>query len=306
MRVGSNIRRYGKAVIGLIATISLASCTPSSPTSSDASENNPTVPPGSSTPVTLSPTTTEEPRRSGAGLIAPLEEEPLSVGDCYTVSNRNTAVRIDCYRLHDGQVVQRSASIEGLSPNETDLNVWKWIVTATCTPTFETFTGNPISQSPEFAVDAILTSATKSPAEAACVAVSADGELWAGTAKMSIGAYVGIEVGDCFDFPTETRNAVELPCDEPHEGEMYVVEEPLRINAWDAPYPDVDQWAAIAAAICDKPFGEYTGVDIEESVDLSYSYLFTLEADWADLTQRTLSCAVVSENGTRRTSTARG
>jgi hypothetical protein len=233
-------------------------------------------------------------------------EESLSIGDCYTVSNRNTAVRIDCYRLHAGQVVQRSTPVKGLSSNEPDPNVWKWIVTATCTPNFETFTGNLISESSKFAVDAFLTSTTKSPAEAACVAVSADGELWAGTAKLSIGAYGGIDVGDCFNFPIETVDAVELPCDVPHEGEMYVVEEPLRINERNAPYPDVDQWADIAAAICDKPFSEYTGVDIEESIDLSYSYLFTLEAEWADLTQRTLSCAVVSENGTRRKSTARG
>ena len=132
-----------------------------------------------------------------------------------------------------------------------------------------------------------------------CTVEDANGDLWAGTAEAITGSYFGIEVGDCFDFPTATSNALEIDCNEPHEGEMYIVDELVLDEDPSAPYPTEDEWDEIATFICDGPFEDYTGYSTsDENVNLSYSYVFVLEEDWYDVASRQLSCVVVSYDGT--------
>jgi hypothetical protein len=118
-----------------------------------------------------------------------------------------------------------------------------------------------------------------------------------GTQLPQVGSYEGIDVAECFDFPT-VRAAVERSCDKPHDAEMFVTDAPVGLDAIDAPYPTRKQWQKFSATLCHQPFADYTGQPIEQTTELSMSLIFPLAADWADVSRRTLSCAIVSIDGT--------
>jgi hypothetical protein len=118
-----------------------------------------------------------------------------------------------------------------------------------------------------------------------------------GTQLPQVGSYEEIAVGDCFDFPT-VRVAVERSCDEPHDAEMFVTDAPTGLDAIDAKYPPHEQWQELSATLCYQPFADYTGQSIDETTGLSMSLLYPLEPDWSDVSRRTLSCAIVSIDGT--------
>jgi len=140
-------------------------------------------------------------------------------------------------------------------------------------------------------------SSTTGPSSASATATSSPSSeaLPSRTARQvpKVGSYEGIDVGECFDFPTVSA-AVERSCDEPHDAEMFVTDASVGLNATDAPYPTRQQWQEFSATLCYQPFADYTGQTIEETTELSMSLLFPPEADWDTISRRTLSCAIVS------------
>jgi hypothetical protein len=76
-----------------------------------------------------------------------------------------------------------------------------------------------------------------------------------------------LTVGDCFDDPPEDElgvgEIVLLPCDQPHDNEVYaLVELPAEAGA---PYPDEDDLAVESEDACVEPFADYVGIAYEES-----------------------------------------
>ncbi|MGA0894447.1 MAG: septum formation family protein, partial [Ilumatobacteraceae bacterium] len=184
---------------------------------------------------------------------------------------------------------------------------WRSAAIAACGRDFRTFTGYDVnSEDSSWDISVILEDDVSDTPVVSCTVVRIDREKWAGTAESITGSYLGIEVGDCFDFPTDTANAVEIDCAMPHEGEMFVVDASLAFLGESATYPTDDEWNDIASELCDSKFERYTGVDpMDPTSDLSYVFLFTLEADWVYPESRLLSCAVVMYDGTRLTDSVR-
>lgn len=89
-----------------------------------------------------------------------------------------------------------------------------------------------------------------------------------------------LETGDCVDFDGQQDQTVvyQLPrvdCDEPHDGEVYLVGQLA-----DGPYPGVDEVEAEVEALCiGDAFEEYVGTIYDDSELYAYS-LYPLEKNW--------------------------
>ena len=222
-----------------------------------------------------------------------------SRGDCYGVSDETIDLVSSCAELHLGEVFLSGARLY-VPSGEMDAEIWYDNLLDVCGAEFEAFTGDdPEDSSSRWLLWGLLEQQEVGESIVSCTVESADGELWAGTAENVVGSYEGLEVGDCFDFPTETLDARQVDCSLPHEGEMFVVDAPVFADNESAPYPTEEEWSDLATLLCDKPFEEYTGYSPnDESVNISYSLIYTLEVDWNDVGQRLLTCAVISYDGT--------
>jgi hypothetical protein len=206
---------------------------------------------------------------------------------------------MNCDDLHLGQIISTRNSLQ-VDPEEGDPEVWYEAVLEACADDFNQFTGDDTENAnSRWILWALIEGDVSDGVDVSCTVEDAKGDLWAGTAEAITGSYFGIEVGDCLDFPTATSNALEIDCAEPHEGEMYIVDERVLDEDPSVPYPTEDEWDEIATFVCDGPFEDYTGYSAsDENVNLIYSYVFGLEEDWYDVDSRLLSCVVVSYDGT--------
>jgi hypothetical protein len=218
--------------------------------------------------------------------------------DCYDEEEGNAVIAMNCDDLHLGQIISTRNSLQ-VDPEEGDPEVWYEAVLEACADDFNQFTGDDTENANSRWISRVLIDRVVSGrVHFSCTVEDAKGDLWAGTFEEAIRPYFGIEVGDCFDFPTTTSKALEIDCNEPHEGEMYIVDELVFDEDPFPPYRTEDEWDEIATFICDGPFEDYTGYSAsDENVDLTYSYVF-VGLKYIDLPRRLLSCAVVSYDGT--------
>ena len=252
------------------------------------------------------------PETSPAESEAPAESTPVETDlpflsiegygtnrDCYDEEGGNAVIAMNCDDLHLGQIISTGKQLQ-VDPAEVDPEVWYEAVLEACADDFNQFTGDDTENSDSrWILWALIEGDVSDGVYVSCTVEEANGDLWAGTAEAITGSYFGIEVGDCFDFPTATSNATKIACDDPHEGEMYIVNELVLDEDPSAPYPTEDEWDGIATFVCDGPFEDYTGyLASDENVNLIFSYVFGLEEDWYDVESRLLSCAVVSYDGT--------
>lgn len=273
------------------------------PTTTTVEETTTTV---EETTTTVEETTTTAVKAPGSASFAvPVAGQVLEVRDCYNVTVENVAEIVSCDEMHDGQAFKTDVVLADMEPTDPDADRWKWYTTVACGEDFYTFTDLSPGVISSRTVAAVLTSASGIPAVVSCAVVDSSGAKWAGTAESIAGSYFGIEVGDCFHFPTNVANALEVPCDQLHEGELYVLDTPMGIESPTAPFPTDDELYNLASAVCDEPFGAYTGVNIRDAKDLTYAFLYVREEDWADVDLRLMSCAVVNADGTHLTGSAR-
>ncbi|CAB4888120.1 unannotated protein [freshwater metagenome] len=242
-------------------------------------------------PATLPPTF--------ANLPVPYIHVSLNTGACYNVGADNVAVILKCDQPHFGESFRSHVALTDISSTETDPLRWLFATAAACGTYFENFTGAALGVL-DFTIAAVVTSDPGDPVVISCTTTKLDGSLWTGSAERIVGAYSGIDVGDCFDFPTADAPATLRACGSSHDAEMFVVEAPLGPDqlAPGAPYPTSKEWGALARTICEAPFEAYTGQSVRRSTELSYSYIYTLERNWDDVNLRHMSCAVVNDDGT--------
>jgi hypothetical protein len=231
----------------------------------------------------------------------------LAPRDCYIINGDMTILVAACGELHDGQVYKVGVPLVGITLDEQDPARWVVAATEPCREDFEEFVGEPLgSEFSDYTLGFVLTSGGDPRVVVACTVVTLEGPRWAGTAEDIKGSYSGIEVGDCFNFPTPSEDALEMQCAEPHEGEMYVVEAPVGAIDPASPYPTPDEWNVFAEAICVEPFEQYTGIPIESAPEnITFTYLTPLEEAWSEVTQRTMSCVIVTVDGTALTGSQR-
>lgn len=111
-----------------------------------------------------------------------------------------------------------------------------------------------------------------------------------------VGAFE-VRVGDCFDDgqlsaeASEVQEVDALPCDQPHDNEVYAV-----FELPDGEYPGDDAVIEQSNAGCIERFAEFTGTAYEES-QLDITQLFPTEDSWNTLDDREVVCAVYDPSG---------
>ena len=289
----------GTAAVGTDFTPTSSTSTSTTATTTRSSRPTSSAVTSSSEPATV--TVTARPTDT-AGAPMPSATTDLKVGDCYTIGADNVVSAIDCAQLHDGQVIFVDVELAGISPDEPDAAKLFDAAKPSCTPEFETFTGSALgSEANDYDLAIVITSQPGARTVISCTVVDKTGAQWAGTAESVSGSYRGIGVGDCFDYPTATAAAAKLPCDSPHDAEMYLLDAPLPAAQLDpaAVYPTDAQWQDISTAVCLTGFTDYTGLPFDTSTTLSFSYVYPLSEDWADTSKRLMSCVVIEEDGTK-------
>ena len=260
-------------------------------TSSSQSEGDlpaPTIPPS------IVDTTTSTVGFSNIAIdIFPFQNSDLTVGDCYDMGD--FAQSIDCSELHDGQVISTSTLLDSNLLSSSDEDLWFEAIDESCIDYFESFTNVSYAYGDgPYVIDAIIKST--SPLMIYCTVISSDGEKWTGSAEIVVGSYDSVAIGDCFDPPTETKDAIVIPCSKPHYAEMFLVNANIGLNDIYDPYPTDKEWDEIRDRICPSPFKKYTGKNIDD-VDYSMAIIFPLESDWEDIASRSISCAITSGTG---------
>ena len=101
-----------------------------------------------------------------------------------------------------------------------------------------------------------------------------------------------LAVGDCWnDVPDDgvaTDTVSEVPCNEPHEGEVYAVFDLDMGDDW----PGQDQVSAGAEDQCIQKFDGFVGIAYESSA-LSLFYFSPTEDSWTELGDRGAVCVVL-------------
>jgi hypothetical protein len=235
----------------------------------------------------------------------PHSTSELSIRTCYNVRDDGGVALVNCRRRHDGQVMRTDVALAGVTAAEPTAGRWIDAALVECSQEFESFVGYPPDGADDYTLGVVVTSRDATPPVVACTVVDTLGRKWRDSAEQVGGSYAGIDVGDCFNFPTQIASAREIPCDEPHEGEMYVVDVPLGMEAPEAPYPRRREWRQLSTTICIEPFVEYTGQTFQDAVDLSYTFIYPLRNDWDDVDRRTMSCALVALDGSPLVGTRR-
>lgn len=248
----------------------------------------PTIPPS------IAETTTSTVGFSNIAIdIFPFQNSDLAIGDCYDIGD--FAQPIDCTELHDGQVISTNTLLDSSLLSSVDEDLWFEAIDESCIDNFESFTNTTYAYGDgPYVIDAIIKS--ESPLSIFCTVIGSDGEKWTGSAEYKIGSYEGVEYGDCFNFPTETEDAVVVRCSQPHDAEMFLVDAKLGITDVNALYPSEDEWSQIVDRMCTSPFRKYTGKSIDD-VDYSFELIFPIESDWPDVSSRVASCAITSGTG---------
>ena len=271
----------------VVGALCLAGCG----TNSSQSEGDlpaPTIPPS------IAETTTSTVGFSNIAIdIFPFQNSDLAIGDCYDMGD--FAQPIDCTELHDGQVISTNTLLDSSLLSSVDEDLWFEAIDESCIDNFESFTNTTYAYGDgPYVIDAIIKS--ESPLSIFCTVIGSDGEKWTGSAEYKIGSYEGVEYGDCFNFPTETEDAVVVRCSQPHDAEMFLVDAKLGITDVNALYPSEDEWSQIVDRMCTSPFRKYTGKSIDD-VDYSFELIFPIESDWTDVSSRVASCAITSGTG---------
>jgi hypothetical protein len=115
-----------------------------------------------------------------------------------------------------------------------------------------------------------------------------------------INGAVGLAEGDCF---VGTSSVSAVGCDEPHDGEVYVVLEHPADAGEDFPGDNVV--AAFADGQCFPRFEGYVGRRYAESA-LDYTIIYPTEEGWERIDDREILCVLVTLDGSRLTGSSRG
>ncbi len=118
-----------------------------------------------------------------------------------------------------------------------------------------------------------------------------------------------VELGDCIQDPTagadpnevaEVQSIEAVPCDEPHDGEVY--------HVFDMPDGDYPGDEAVLAAVeegCVAAFADFVGKPYEES-SLDYLSLQPTQETWEQMDDREVVCIVADPSGEKKIGSLRG
>ena len=277
--------KFGKLM--LAATFCLASCQTSN-TQGEGDLPAPTIPPS------IADSTTSTVGFANIAItIFPFQNSEFEIGDCYDMGD--FAEPLECDDFHDGQVISSNTPLDSSLLTSSSEDQWFEAIDESCIEHFESFVSIAYSYGEgPYVIDAIIKSAN--PLSVYCTIIGSDGEKWRGSAEVVIGSYDNVVFGNCFDPPTDTEDALVIPCSKPHYAEMFLVDAKIGLNDIYDPYPTDAEWDDIRDRICPGPFKKYTGKSFDD-VDYSIAIIFPLESDWEEISSRTISCAITSGTG---------
>jgi hypothetical protein len=115
------------------------------------------------------------------------------------------------------------------------------------------------------------------------------------TRDSSVGDATALQVGDCFDEPTEKDEIKEVqhqPCNTPHDAEVFLNFTSPAGN--DEPYPVVSGFSEFVHENCLPAFNAYTGRDWQADTELDYGAFTPTLSGWTgDKHDRAFTCYVV-------------
>ncbi len=128
------------------------------------------------------------------------------------------------------------------------------------------------------------TAAAAGAALAALVLVACGGDAKRGESGDVVDAgnlsVFSFHAGDCFnsaESEEDAANVTAIPCDEPHEAEVYLLADfPA---AGDAPYPGVEAVEAFAEERCAEGFEPYVGLTYDRS-SIYARFLYPTSDSW--------------------------
>ena len=100
-----------------------------------------------------------------------------------------------------------------------------------------------------------------------------------------------LDVGDCFNFEEaeELADVDFIPCDEPHQREVFAV---VSIDvAAGLPYPGSSQVEDVSRNMCLEKFEDFVGADYYDS-RLDFEVLFPTRDSWNDIDDREVTCSL--------------
>ena len=115
------------------------------------------------------------------------------------------------------------------------------------------------------------------------------------------GNVFSLEIGQCFDDPSESDEVADVPiieCSEPHVNEVFYL-----FDLADGTYPGLSSVQTSADDGCLAQFESYVGRDYQTS-ELGYWALYPTSASW-DQDDREIVCVLVDYNGATLTGSMR-
>jgi len=116
-------------------------------------------------------------------------------------------------------------------------------------------------------------------------------------------ATLSLQVGECFDAPTQASAITDVPrhpCTATHTGEVFAVVSARQSGA----YPDREAFQKEATDLCAPLFVDYTGRQPGASSGLTFDAFWPTEQGWA-AGDRTIDCYVVRLDGSPSTQSYR-
>lgn len=114
-----------------------------------------------------------------------------------------------------------------------------------------------------------------------------------------VGAFV-LQEGDCFLEPDAglVQSVEAVPCSEPHDAEVF-----SNIVLEGGAFPGDDALGETASDRCVADFDAYVGTPYMDSA-LDVSWLAPSEQSWTSINDTTITCLVVTMDGSQRTASA--
>ncbi|NTW41227.1 MAG: hypothetical protein HGA44_15370 [Cellulomonadaceae bacterium] len=103
-----------------------------------------------------------------------------------------------------------------------------------------------------------------------------------------------LRVGDCLDstaLDEEIETVPVIPCDEPHDAEVYA-----RYEFDEGAYPGEDSVAQTAEKFCYNEFSGFVGATYEDSA-LDFFPMFPVQDGWEQIDDREVLCMVIDLDG---------
>ena len=118
------------------------------------------------------------------------------------------------------------------------------------------------------------------------------------------GNVFSLEVGDCFDDPTDIGEQVSdvtiVDCDSRHDNEVYA-----SFDIAGAEYPGPEEVFELARVGCVERFEDYVGVDLDSS-RLAATFLAPTEQSWNNSDDREVICYLLDRGGLKLESSMEG